>query len=151
MKIGNCSNYNFVGFYFNIGWEDKSSLQRLYFFLISSQSIASRSPRLQASYRASDSSIQLCSISELGLSRLYKIASTNRIRSITKSGRAFAKKRLQSPNLDQKYIGNTEDLKNRLQTHSHGQSPYTAKFKPWELITYHTFKDRSNFSIQPKD
>ena len=39
------------------------------------------------------------------------------------------------PNPDQTYIGFTEDLKTRLTTHNHGQSPHTAKFKPWELIT----------------
>ena len=47
------------------------------------------------------------------------------------------------PNPDQTYIGFTEDLKTRLTAHNHGQSPHTAKFKPWELITYLAFKDRS--------
>ena len=47
------------------------------------------------------------------------------------------------PYPDQTYIGFTEDLKTRLTTHNHGQSPHTAKFKPWELITYLAFKDKS--------
>ena len=49
------------------------------------------------------------------------------------------------PNPDQTYIGYTEDLKTRLQAHNHGQSPHTAKFKPWNLITYLAFdaKDRA--------
>ena len=47
------------------------------------------------------------------------------------------------PNPDQTYIGFTEDLKTRLTTHNHGQSPHTAKFKPWDLITYLAFKDRT--------
>jgi predicted GIY-YIG superfamily endonuclease len=45
------------------------------------------------------------------------------------------------PNPDQTYIGFTEDLKARLTSHNYGQSPHTAKFKPWELITYLAFKD----------
>ena len=47
------------------------------------------------------------------------------------------------PNPDQTYIGFTEDLKVRMVAHNHGQSPHTAKFKPWELITYIAFKDKS--------
>ncbi|MDY6988743.1 MAG: GIY-YIG nuclease family protein [Thermodesulfobacteriota bacterium] len=46
-------------------------------------------------------------------------------------------------NPDQTYIGFTEDLKTRLSAHNHGQSPHTAKFKPWELTTYVAFKDGS--------
>jgi len=47
------------------------------------------------------------------------------------------------PNPDQTYIGYTEDLKTRFAAHNHGQSPHTAKFKPWELITYLAFNDRA--------
>lgn len=46
------------------------------------------------------------------------------------------------PNPDQTYIGFTEDLNTRLTTHNHGQSPHTAKFRPWELITYLALKDK---------
>ncbi len=46
-------------------------------------------------------------------------------------------------NSDQTYIGFTENFKARLAAHNHGQSPHTAKFKPWELITYTTFKNKS--------
>jgi putative endonuclease len=48
-----------------------------------------------------------------------------------------------TPNPEQTYVGFTEDLKARLTAHNHGQSPHTAKFKPWELITYLAFKDKS--------
>jgi len=48
-----------------------------------------------------------------------------------------------SPNPDQTYIGFAEDLQARLKAHNHGQSPHTTKYKPWELITYLAFKDRS--------
>ena len=46
-------------------------------------------------------------------------------------------------NPDQTYIGFTEDPKTRLAAHNHGQSSHTAKFKPWELIIYLAFRDRS--------
>ena len=41
------------------------------------------------------------------------------------------------------YIGYTEDLKTRIAAHNHGQSPHTYKFKPWEIVTYIAFKDKS--------
>lgn len=47
------------------------------------------------------------------------------------------------PNPDQTYVGHTKDLKTRLGAHHQGQSPHTAKFKPWELITYLAFKNKS--------
>jgi predicted GIY-YIG superfamily endonuclease len=47
------------------------------------------------------------------------------------------------PHQDQTYIGFTEDLKYSLTTHNHGQSHHTSKYKPWELITYLAFKERS--------
>jgi putative endonuclease len=47
------------------------------------------------------------------------------------------------PAPNQTYIGFTENLKPRLAAHNHGQSQHTAKFKPWELITYLAFKNKS--------
>jgi predicted GIY-YIG superfamily endonuclease len=44
---------------------------------------------------------------------------------------------------DQTCIGYTSDLKARLAAHNQGQSPHTSKFKPWKLITYIAFKNRS--------
>lgn len=41
---------------------------------------------------------------------------------------------------DQVYVGITEDLKKRLETHNSGGSVHTAKYKPWELIVYMGFK-----------
>ncbi len=40
---------------------------------------------------------------------------------------------------EQTYIGCTEDLKQRLDTHNAGNSVHTNKFKPWRLITYFAF------------
>lgn len=48
------------------------------------------------------------------------------------------------PNPEQTYVGFTVDLKARLTAHIHGQSSHTVKFKPWELITYLAFKDKSS-------
>jgi predicted GIY-YIG superfamily endonuclease len=46
------------------------------------------------------------------------------------------------PHPDQTYIGFTQDLKRRLEAHNRGGSVHTAKFKPWELISYHAFRER---------
>ena len=43
----------------------------------------------------------------------------------------------------QHYIGLTSDLKARLKAHNEGRSKHTAKFKPWELITYLAFSEES--------
>jgi putative endonuclease len=48
--------------------------------------------------------------------------------------------RINSP--EQSYIGFTEDLKSRLDAHNSGQSKHTSKYYPWEIITYHAFKDK---------
>ena len=67
----------------------------------------------------------------------------------TSSGRAFVKKSFEHPN--QTYIGFTENLKTRLASHNSGQSSHTAKFKPWELITYLAFSNRSKaLSFEPQ-
>ena len=41
----------------------------------------------------------------------------------------------------QHYIGLSDDLKARIAAHNAGQSPHTAKFKPWRLVTYLAFTD----------
>jgi putative endonuclease len=40
------------------------------------------------------------------------------------------------------YIGFTENLKIRLQQHNNGSSPYTSKFKPWKITSYHAFESK---------
>ena len=42
---------------------------------------------------------------------------------------------------NQKYVGITSNVKSRLKDHNEGKSSHTAKFKPWELITYIAFSD----------
>jgi putative endonuclease len=50
---------------------------------------------------------------------------------------------LRSINLpDRTYIGFTEDLKARSRAHNAGESRHTAKFAPWQLISYHAFVDK---------
>ena len=44
---------------------------------------------------------------------------------------------------EKRYIGLTSNLKNRLDAHNRGQSLRTAKFKPWELVTYVAFSNES--------
>ena len=47
------------------------------------------------------------------------------------------------PHPDQRYIGITADIKGRLKAHNQGRSPHTAKHKPWSLITYLAFSEKS--------
>ncbi|MFN2477431.1 MAG: GIY-YIG nuclease family protein [Chthoniobacterales bacterium] len=41
----------------------------------------------------------------------------------------------------QRYVGSTKDLKLRLKQHNAGESPHTAKSKPWKLHAYFGFVD----------
>lgn len=43
---------------------------------------------------------------------------------------------------EKKYIGNTVNLKQRLDTHNSGGSLHTKPYKPWELIMFIGFKDK---------
>jgi len=43
---------------------------------------------------------------------------------------------------EQAYTGFTEDLKQRMRAHNAGESKHTAKYLPWELISYHAFADK---------
>jgi putative endonuclease len=43
----------------------------------------------------------------------------------------------------QRYVGATADLKQRLDEHNDGRSFHTAKYKPWRLITYVAFAERT--------
>jgi len=42
-----------------------------------------------------------------------------------------------------RYVGLTGDLRQRLREHNEGKSRHTAKYKPWRLITYVAFSDKS--------
>jgi len=43
----------------------------------------------------------------------------------------------------QRYVGVTSDLNGRLKTHNEGGSSHTSKYKPWMLVTYLAFSDKS--------
>ena len=47
----------------------------------------------------------------------------------------------------QKYVGLTEDIDKRMREHNAGDSPHTKKFKPWELVTFIAFKERSAIEL----
>jgi predicted GIY-YIG superfamily endonuclease len=43
----------------------------------------------------------------------------------------------------QTYVGFTADLKQRMDAHNSGGSKHTAKYRPWDLVSYHAFTDES--------
>lgn len=43
---------------------------------------------------------------------------------------------------DKTYIGYSEDLKQRVTDHNAGKSTHTAKYIPWELVSYHAFLNK---------
>ena len=47
---------------------------------------------------------------------------------------------LSCPN--ESYTGLTNDLKARLQKHNEGGCSHTAKFRPWQIESYHAFQNR---------
>jgi predicted GIY-YIG superfamily endonuclease len=45
-------------------------------------------------------------------------------------------------NPNQTYIGFTTNIEQRLETYNSGGSIHTAKYRPWNLITYVAFEDQ---------
>lgn len=43
----------------------------------------------------------------------------------------------------ERYVGISANLKTRISDHNAGKSPHTSKFRPWRLVTYLAFSDRS--------
>jgi predicted GIY-YIG superfamily endonuclease len=43
---------------------------------------------------------------------------------------------------NQTYVGNTDNLQERLETHNAGGSQYTRDWRPWELVVALMFTDR---------
>jgi len=51
---------------------------------------------------------------------------------------------LQSINCpDETYVGLTDDLRSRFSAHNAGRSRHTAKYRPWRLVSYIAFSDKS--------
>ncbi len=46
-------------------------------------------------------------------------------------------------NLKQIYVGCTEDLDKRLSNHNSGTTAHTEKYKPWKLVVYIAFEEKS--------
>jgi putative endonuclease len=42
---------------------------------------------------------------------------------------------------DQRHVGITSDLRQRVTDHNAGKSSHTAKFTPWKLVAYIAFSD----------
>jgi predicted GIY-YIG superfamily endonuclease len=49
--------------------------------------------------------------------------------------------------VDQRYVGLTSDLKERLAEHNAGKSLHTSKYGPWKLVTYVAFSDERKAEI----
>jgi putative endonuclease len=45
---------------------------------------------------------------------------------------------------NQRYVGITNNLERRLSTHNHGNSPHTAKYAPWRLVTSIQFSSNNH-------
>ena len=45
------------------------------------------------------------------------------------------------PQPNERYVGMSSDVQKRLVAHNTGQSPHTAKYRPWEIVTFHAFVD----------
>jgi putative endonuclease len=43
----------------------------------------------------------------------------------------------------ERYVGVTADLRRRVGDHNAGKSTHTSKFRPWNLVTYLAFSDRT--------
>jgi len=41
---------------------------------------------------------------------------------------------------DQRYIGHTADLRQRVADHNAGKCPHTSKFRPWKIKVYAAFE-----------
>jgi predicted GIY-YIG superfamily endonuclease len=55
---------------------------------------------------------------------------------------------LESKTVDGKrYVGVTSNLKQRLADHNAGRSKHTARYLPWQLITYIAFSDHQKAEL----
>ena len=50
---------------------------------------------------------------------------------------------LKSKNRNKTYVGYTSDLEVRLKEHNSGESKYTGRFKPWNLIYTEEFNNKN--------
>ena len=57
---------------------------------------------------------------------------------------------LKSKNFPKHYIGQTENIEKRLAEHNSGETGYTSKYLPWELIYSESFETRSEVMKREK-
>ena len=57
---------------------------------------------------------------------------------------------LYSSNVDQYYVGHTQNMEDRLSRHNSGRSLSTKKGKPWNLVYTETFETRSEAMLREK-
>ena len=55
-----------------------------------------------------------------------------------------------SNNLKSKYIGYSDNIKDRVEAHQKGRSQYTKKAKDWELVYYEAFIDKTDALIEER-
>jgi predicted GIY-YIG superfamily endonuclease len=51
---------------------------------------------------------------------------------------------------DQRYVGMTADINQRLAAHNAGQSTHTTKYRPWTMISYLAFTDEAKAIVFEK-
>ena len=49
------------------------------------------------------------------------------------------------------YVGHTQDLTDRLERHNQGRVKYTNCKRPWDLVYFEEYPDRSSAIIREKD
>ena len=47
----------------------------------------------------------------------------------------------------ERYLGLTGDIPQRLDEHNSGKSHYTSRYRPWRLVTYIAFQDRTKAAL----
>jgi putative endonuclease len=51
------------------------------------------------------------------------------------------------PYPDRRYVGITSNVTRRIRDHNEGKSHHTAKYKPWDLVTYIAFSDEKRAAV----
>src|SRR5438094_9937198 len=75
---------------------------------------------------------------------MIRCAKQDALRSFSEGGPVYYVYLIESLSAqEERYVGMTRDLKQRLRAHSQGKSSHTAKFKPWTLISYIAFTNRT--------
>ena len=75
---------------------------------------------------------------------MIRCAKQDALRSFSEGGPVYYVYLIESLSAqEERYVGMTRDLKQRLREHNQGKSSHTTKFSPWKIITYLAFSDRA--------